>query len=76
MDGAARARRFDESLALTYTDGIVILHRGRIVYERYFGALDEETLHLAMSVTSRCQDPGGPAHPRGRARRAAARHGP
>ncbi|MEJ6404063.1 serine hydrolase [Yoonia sp. 2307UL14-13] len=34
-----------------YTDGILVLHRGRIVYERYTGCLDEQTLHGAMSVT-------------------------
>ena len=28
-----------DSLIANYTDGIVVLHRGRIVYERYFGAL-------------------------------------
>ena len=31
-----------DSLVANYTDGIVILHRGRIVYERYFGALTSE----------------------------------
>lgn len=34
-----------------YTDGILVLHKGRIVYERYDGCLDETTLHGAMSVT-------------------------
>jgi len=34
-----------------YSDGVVVLHRGRIVYERYGGCLDENTLHGAMSVT-------------------------
>ncbi|RFP79157.1 class C beta-lactamase-related serine hydrolase [Hydrogenophaga borbori] len=40
-----------QSLALNYTDGIVVMHRGRIVYERYFGALTEEGQHGLMSVT-------------------------
>jgi CubicO group peptidase (beta-lactamase class C family) len=40
-----------QSLDANYTDGIVILHRGRIVYERYFGALTPERQHLAFSVT-------------------------
>lgn len=40
-----------ESLAANYTDGILILHRGRIVYERYFGCLDEDGKHAAMSMT-------------------------
>lgn len=34
-----------------YTDGILVLHQGRVVYERYDGCLDEHTLHGAMSVT-------------------------
>jgi CubicO group peptidase (beta-lactamase class C family) len=40
-----------ESLAANYTDGILILHRGRIVYERYFGALAADRQHIAFSVT-------------------------
>lgn len=40
-----------DSLAANYTDGIVVLHRGRIVYERYFGALSPEQPHVAFSVT-------------------------
>ena len=34
-----------------YTDGIVVLHRGQIVYERYGGALTPERQHIAFSVT-------------------------
>lgn len=40
-----------DSLGLNYTDGIVVLHRGRIVYERYFGALAPGGQHIAFSVT-------------------------
>ena len=40
-----------DSLIANYTDGIVVLHRGRIVYERYFGALTPEGQHIAFSVT-------------------------
>ena len=40
-----------DSLWANYTDGIVVLHRGRIVYERYFGALAADTPHIAFSVT-------------------------
>lgn len=39
------------SLDANYTDGIVVLHRGRIVYERYFGVLKPDGEHGAMSVT-------------------------
>jgi CubicO group peptidase (beta-lactamase class C family) len=40
-----------QSLPATYTDGIVVLHQGRIVYERYFGALKPHGQHAAFSVT-------------------------
>ena len=40
-----------ESLAANYTDGMLILHKGKIVYERYFGCLDERGKHGAMSMT-------------------------
>jgi CubicO group peptidase (beta-lactamase class C family) len=33
------------------TDGFLVLHRGRIVFERYENGLDEAAPHLAMSVT-------------------------
>jgi CubicO group peptidase (beta-lactamase class C family) len=39
------------SLDANYTDGIIVLHRGSVVYERYFGCLDETGRHAAMSVT-------------------------
>ncbi|MGJ7524580.1 serine hydrolase domain-containing protein [Variovorax sp. GB1P17] len=39
------------ALDAIHADGAVVLHRGRIVYERYFGALDEQGQHMAMSVT-------------------------
>lgn len=40
-----------QSLDANYTDGIVVLHRGKVVYERYFGALEPQGQHVAMSVT-------------------------
>ena len=49
MDG--RPITFDQALAETYADGIAVLHRGRIVFERYFGALEPHQQHIAMSVT-------------------------
>lgn len=42
---------WEESLWENYTDGILILHKGTVVYERYFGALTESGQHAAMSVT-------------------------
>lgn len=50
LDGGA-ARSWAESLALNYTDGILVLHRGRVVQERYFGALTPRLAHMAFSVT-------------------------
>ena len=49
--GGRAASTWGESLDANYTDGIVVLHRGRIVYERYFGALAAHRPHLAWSVT-------------------------
>ena len=40
-----------QSLEENYTDGIIILHRGKIIYERYFGEMTPESLHAMMSVT-------------------------
>lgn len=40
-----------QSLDANYTDGIVILHDGVVVYEHYAGCLNELGQHGAMSVT-------------------------
>ena len=45
------AMTWKESLSVNYTDGMLILHEGKIVYERYFGCLDEAGKHGAMSMT-------------------------
>lgn len=42
---------WEQSLTENYTDGILILHKGKIVYERYFGELEPEGIHAAMSVS-------------------------
>ena len=34
----------------TYTDGFLVLHRGRIISERYFNGMGERTLHLSQSM--------------------------
>nr|WP_289072572.1 serine hydrolase [uncultured Halomonas sp.] len=39
------------SLSENYTDGLLILHQGQVVYEHYSGCLDERGQHGAMSVT-------------------------
>jgi CubicO group peptidase (beta-lactamase class C family) len=40
-----------DMLAGTYVDGIVVLRRGLMVYERYFYGMKPDTAHLCMSVT-------------------------
>ncbi len=40
-----------ESLAANFTDAILVLHKGAIVYERYFGVTRQDTPHIAFSVT-------------------------
>jgi CubicO group peptidase (beta-lactamase class C family) len=40
-----------EMLAETYTDGFLVLHRGRIVTEQYFNGMRPDTPHLLMSVS-------------------------
>jgi CubicO group peptidase (beta-lactamase class C family) len=42
---------WEDSLAANYTDAIVVLHNGRIVYERYFGVMQQHIPHMTMSVT-------------------------
>jgi CubicO group peptidase (beta-lactamase class C family) len=38
-------------LAETYTDGFLVLHRGKIVTEQYFNGMAPDTPHLLMSVS-------------------------
>jgi len=49
--GGGQSMTWKESLSANYTDGILILHKGRIVYEKYPGCLDEIGKHAAMSMT-------------------------
>ncbi|MFC6637163.1 serine hydrolase [Sulfitobacter sp. JBTF-M27] len=42
---------WEDSLYANYTDGMLILHEGEVVYERYFGCLEEEGKHAIMSMT-------------------------
>lgn len=39
------------SLQKVYADGVIILHHGKIIYEKYFGALQPVGQHAAMSVS-------------------------
>ncbi|MEM6583896.1 MAG: serine hydrolase [Pseudomonadota bacterium] len=49
--GAEEDMTWRESLDANYTDGILIMHHGEIIYEYYSGCLDREGRHGAMSVT-------------------------
>lgn len=42
---------WEESLYANYTDGMLIIHKGEVVYERYFGCLQPDGKHAAMSMT-------------------------
>jgi CubicO group peptidase (beta-lactamase class C family) len=49
--GGGASMTWEESLSANYTDGMLILHDGRVVYEKYLGCLDEMGRHAAMSMT-------------------------
>ena len=49
--GRSETMTWAQSLEANYTDAIIVLHRGRIVYERYFGVMQPHQPHMAMSVT-------------------------
>ncbi len=49
--GSDEPMTWEASLSANYTDGILVLHKGRVVYQRYFGCLDEQAKHAAMSMT-------------------------
>lgn len=42
---------WEQSLLANYTDGMLIIHEGRVVYERYLGCLEEDGKHAIMSMT-------------------------
>jgi len=49
--GSNETMTWAQSLEANYTDAIVVLHEGQIVYERYFGVMQPHQPHMAMSVT-------------------------
>jgi CubicO group peptidase (beta-lactamase class C family) len=50
-DMGGTPRTWASSLADTYTDGILVLHRGKCVYERYLGAALPQRAHACFSIT-------------------------
>ncbi|MGD1868772.1 MAG: serine hydrolase domain-containing protein [Neomegalonema sp.] len=49
--GGGAEMSWEASLHANYTDGMLIIHRNKVVYERYFGCLEEAGKHAAMSMT-------------------------
>lgn len=49
--GSTEPMTWEQSLWKNYTDGMLILHRGNVVYERYFAALTPQGKHAVMSLT-------------------------
>ena len=47
----AKTLTLDQALKATSTDGLVVLHRGSIVLERYFNGMSERSPHIFMSVS-------------------------
>lgn len=45
------AMTWDQAFDANYSDGLIVLHEGKVVYERYAGCLDEMGVHAAMSMT-------------------------
>ena len=50
IDGSAEMT-WEDSLYANFTDGILVMHQGEVVYERYFGCLEEDGKHAIMSMT-------------------------
>jgi CubicO group peptidase (beta-lactamase class C family) len=51
IDDRGQQSTWAAMLQRTYTDGILVLHKGQVIYERYFGVASHELQHSAFSVT-------------------------
>ena len=49
--GTKKTMTWNDAFDANYSDGVIVLHHGKVVYERYDGCLDKHTLHGAMSMT-------------------------
>jgi CubicO group peptidase (beta-lactamase class C family) len=47
----SRSTSFRGLVEDTYTDGLLVLHRGRVISETYFNDMRPDTTHLCMSVS-------------------------
>ena len=49
--GKQAAMTWAQAFEAVYGDGVIVLHRGRIVYERYKGVMNGDAPHIAFSVS-------------------------
>ena len=49
--GKTEPMTWGQAFDANYTDGVLVMHKGKVVYERYAGALSAEKQHMSMSVT-------------------------
>ncbi len=49
--GGGERMTWKEALGVNYTDGMLIMHKGKVVYEYYTGCLKQSGKHAAMSMT-------------------------
>ena len=49
--GGDKPKTWKEALGAKNTDGMLVMHNGKVVYEHYTGCLDEAGKHAAMSMT-------------------------
>ncbi len=51
LNGEAGEMSWDEFLTATHTDAAIVLHNGRVVFERYFDGMTPTDTHLLFSST-------------------------
>ncbi len=49
--GSDTPMTIEQGLLATYADGVLIVHRGKVILERWYGVTGPETRHIAFSVT-------------------------
>jgi CubicO group peptidase (beta-lactamase class C family) len=49
--GKTETVTWEQAFNANYTDGVVVLHKGKVIYEKYAGALTADGQHIAHSVT-------------------------
>ena len=51
VDSAGEPSTIDAMLERTFTDGFLVMHKGKILTEQYFNGMNPSTLHLIMSCS-------------------------